>query len=147
MSQGKINMNLSGFRRFKSDVSKMSDSMADVINDALLATAQLLLEDSRPYVPVLTGDLQDTGRVEVVKRFLGQTDIVKVVYGSEAVQYAYRQHEESFNHPSLGFTGAAKYLLIPYQTNRRFYLEFFSNEVESKLGRALRRFSIQGKVQ
>ncbi len=112
-------------------------ALISAINGAFVVVANALLEDSRPYVPVLTGALQDSGRLEAVKGFLDQTDIVKVVYGSAAVNYAYRQHEEPFNHPSLGFYGAAQYLQLPYTLNRGFYAELFRFEVESRLGSAL----------
>lgn len=110
-------------------VDDLKKAMRAAAQKALVAVANALLQDTLAYVPVLTGDLLRTGRVETVFSPLGDTDTVRVIYGDgEDVVYAEYQHEEELNHPSLGFRGRAEYVRRPFELNARFYMELFRFE-------------------
>jgi len=134
LAQGSFAL-LVNVKDFTTDVK---DTLRKAVLEALKTVAEALLSDSRAYVPVLTGDLLRSGRVEVIrhhKRF--GTDQVRVVYGREQVIiYAETQHEDPYNHPSLGFFGAAKYLTQPWQANLAFYQALFELVLFREMRRA-----------
>lgn len=129
---GTISVNIS-LESFSSNVKQELQNAAE---QALVEVAHALLADSRAFVPVLSGALIDSGRVEVVPSLLDAINVVRVVYGNEGVPYAIRQHEEPFRHPSLGFTGRALYLARPFELNARFYQELFAISFRRFLGAA-----------
>lgn len=94
---------------------------------ALERVAERLLADSRLYVPVLTGALKDSGHVEVIPTFDDALEFVRVVY---PLDYAEKQHEGDYRHPSLGFKGPAKYLEKPLTLYGQFYLNLFTFEFD-----------------
>lgn len=136
--KGSISMQLGGksLAAVRAQIQDLKSDLRTQIQRGLREIAQQLLIDSRPFVPVLTGDLQRSGRVEVEAFSIDDFEIARVVYGSAIVAYAYRQHEEEFNHPSLGFRGAAKYLERPFALNQRYYFELF----RLRLGKYLTNF-------
>lgn len=105
------------------------------IDHALEVVAKQLLRDSRLFVPVLTGRLRDSGRTESTPTVSDAVRAFQVVYGSEQVKYAFKQHEGFYRHPSLGFTGRARYLAKPLEKNYRFYQILFAAEYEVALRR------------
>lgn len=100
---------------------------------AIRVVAEALLQDSQLFVPVLTGQLKDSGRVEEVPTIDQAIKVVRVVYGDLETVYARIQHEKPFNHPSLGFYGAAKYLEKPLMLNADFYAKLLVAEYELAL--------------
>lgn len=104
-------------------------------NRALHVVARELLKDSKLYVPVLTGALKDSGRVEEVPTLNDARRVVQTVYGNAQVLYAFIQHERAFNHPSLGFFGPAKYLEKPLLANYTYYQSLFIVEYQLAIGR------------
>lgn len=94
---------------------------------ALKRVAERLLADSRQFVPVLTGQLKDSGYVEVMPDIDLAFSMVRVIY---PLPYAETQHEDEYRHPSLGFYGAAKYLQKPLDLFRAFYYELFAFEFD-----------------
>ncbi len=104
------------------------------VRTAQLRVAQQLLADSRAFVPILSGALIDSGRIEVIPPITDDgMEVVRVVYGSTEVVYAEIQHDEPFHHPSLGFFGRALYLRKPYDLNKRYYYELFVLELRRAL--------------
>lgn len=103
--------------------------------EAWKVVAERLLQDAAVFVPILTGDLLRSGRVEVFPG-VGKNGVptVSVVFGSDFVDYAETQHEDPYNHPSLGFFGAAKYLERPLAINEPFYRLLFQSELRRQLG-------------
>lgn len=120
--------------KLKKVVDLFHERLNAAIERALVAVANELLRDSRMYVPVLTGALRNSGRVERVY-FNDVLHIVRVVYGNALVRYAYYQHEKPLNHPGLGFTGAAKYLEKPLLQNMEFYDFLFMLHLRLELSR------------
>ena len=100
--------------RYKPDipVRKLKLGAQAAMEYALIKVAERLLSDSRIYVPVLTGALKDSGRVELIPTLDDAVRYVQVTYNTD---YAEKQHELPFRHPSLGYYGAAKYLTKPLE--------------------------------
>lgn len=116
--------------RFKPDipVRRVKRGAQQAMEYALVKVAERLLADSRIYVPVLTGALKDSGKVELIPTLDQAVRYVQVTYNTD---YAERQHEIPYRHPSLGFYGAAKYLTKPLEAYGPFYLELFVLEFNS----------------
>ena len=103
---------------------------------AQLIVARELLKDAKLFVPVLTGALKDSGRVEPLPVYDDTLRVVRVIFGSAQVVYAAIQHENpDYWHPSLGFHGATKFLEKPLRQNREFYLYLFLAEYRFALER------------
>ena len=117
--------------QFKVDVNLLFDlkglkkGFMAAAEAAMRAVAERLLSDSRIYVPVLTGALKDSGRVEVMPSFGEAVTAFRVVYDTG---YAEKQHEVEYRHPSLGFFGAAKYLEKPLTMFGEFYIQLYTFE-------------------
>lgn len=92
---------------------------------ALVQVANRLLADSRAFVPVLTGDLKDSGRVETMPTSDEAFRVIRVIYD---MSYAEKQHEGDYWHPSLGYFGAAKYLAKPLELFGAYYIQLFEFE-------------------
>lgn len=132
MAEGKFSLQW----KHNIDLTKVGNLMANAAEHASRTVAETWLEDSRNYVPVLTGALKDSGYVERV-RFKSTLSryVYQVVYDKE---YATAQHEEEFNHPSLGFFGKAKYLSKPFEQNKAFYMELFAKSMKRFIERRTR---------
>lgn len=100
------------------------------VQQAQLVVARELLKDAKLFVPVLTGALKDSGRVEDVPSYSDAVEAVQVIFGSADVVYAAIQHDHPFWHPSLGFHGAARFLAQPLEINGQFYLRLFLAEYQ-----------------
>jgi len=120
---------------FLRNMQTLSRDMRTAVTHALSVVARELLQDARLYVPVLTGRLRDSGRVENMPTMSDAVVAFNVVYGGDQIDYAIRQHEVPFNHPSLGFFGPAQYLEKPLRQNYQFYLALFTVEVQIALAR------------
>lgn len=116
------------------DAKELLKVFANVVPDAaqhaIRVVAEELLRDSKLYVPVLTGALKDSGRVEEVPTLDDAVRVARVIYGNADVLYARIQHEKPFNHPSLGFFGPAKFLEEPLIKNAEFYVLLLVAEYE-----------------
>ena len=121
------------------EIEALRSQITEASVAAWKVVAERLLFDSRVFVPVLTGDLLRSGRVEVeaITR-PGTAPKVRVVFGSDLIVYAETQHEDPYNHPSLGFFGAAKYLERPWQLNQAYYLALWRLEFNRTLKRLSR---------
>ena len=115
------------------NVQRVKSHLTDSARKATFAVAQQLLQDTHPFVPVLTGQLRDSGEA---RRDVGPAidEYIKVslVY---TTKYAAKQHDGNYNHPSLGFKGPALYITRPLEMFLPFYraVYFFELERHSKL--------------
>lgn len=109
----------------KKDVRK---AFTKATEHALLKVAERLLSDSRVYVPVLTGALKASGHIEELPTLENATKLIRVIYN---LDYAEKQHENEYRHPSLGFYGAAKYLQKPLTLYGAYYMELFTFEFDA----------------
>ena len=122
-----------------------SPAQQQALAQAVTGAANKVLNQSKKLVPVDTGVLRDSGRVENLK--VSSTEIsVEITYGGAASQYAGVVHEDmTMNHsPALKTIvtkrprrGQAKYLEIPVMANRS---KFF----KSIIGRYVRYFKKAG---
>jgi hypothetical protein len=75
--------------------------LGQLIEFAVERTAKILLRDCRPYIPMLTGRLRDSGRTEEIKSQLFNYS-VKLIWDAanplNGYVYAARQYHEVFNH-------------------------------------------------
>lgn len=108
-------------------IRELKNHFADAANFALHQVAIRLLADSQAFVPVLTGALKDSGRVDTIPTLKQSVNMVQVRY---AIFYAERQHEIEYNHPSLGFFGASKFLSKPLELFGDFYQRLFVFEMK-----------------
>ena len=78
----------------------------------LYQEAEGIMAQAKELVPVLTGNLRDSGHVEL-PRVEKSSALVEIGFGSSAVQYATPVHENLDAHHPRG--GTAKYLELPYR--------------------------------
>lgn len=124
--------------RYSAVLAQYTKVLPQAIDHALAVVARELLIDAKMHVPVLTGALKSSGRVEDMPDFDAAVRTVRVVFGDPfLIRYAAIQHEKPYWHPSLGFYGAAKFLEKPLEQNAVFYLELMRVEVERFIQRAL----------
>ena len=95
-----------GAKSSVANIRKMDKATRKAFFEELVKIAGEILQHSQDkYVPVLTGDLKNSGRLNA---FPGYYPTVEIGFGGGAVDYAVLQHENlSFNHPR---GGSAKYL-------------------------------------
>ena len=135
------------------EIERLVEAAPVAAQRALFVVAQELLRDSKLYVPVQSGKLRDSGKAEIMLSPMAAEGVgtviplptsndairvCRVIYGSEAVKYAALQHDKSFRHPGLGFTGPAKYLEKPMLANYKFYQALFVTEFQLALKAGLR---------
>jgi len=114
------------------DVKVTKKNVLDAVLFASRTVAERWLSDSKDYVPVLTGALKDSGYVARAKIAGSAAVRFSVFYNT---RYAEKQHEEEFNHPSLGFFGRAAYLTKPLEANKDFYEQLFALAMKRYLER------------
>lgn len=107
------------------DFGDLKEGFRKAASFALEKVAERLLSDSRLFVPVLTGQLRDSARVEQFPTMFDAVVEFRVRY---SMPYAKTQHEDQYNHPSLGFYGAARYLAKPLELFGDFYLRLYQFE-------------------
>lgn len=112
----------------------LSDRIKAAASAAMRAVAEALLADSRAFVPILSGKLLDSGRIEEIPNLDTGSIHYRVVYGNDAVMYAKTQHDDAYNHPSLGFFGRARYLAKPMELNGRYYAELATLVMRQHMG-------------
>lgn len=83
---------VTGIERVLKAISKAKKEDAIKIADGLEKCANVVLRKSQQYVPVLTGALKATGRVEVEGQGMGAEATVS--YGSPEAFYALYVHED-----------------------------------------------------
>lgn len=118
MAEGEFRININ--KNF--DLKGLREGFALAAQAALKQVAERLLADSRIFVPVLTGQLKDSGYVEQLPTLSAAVVKLQAVY---SMPYAEKQHEVEYRHPSLGFFGAALYLEKPLQLFGEFYKELY----------------------
>ena len=134
--EGKIAFDLSTDTR---PVDRIKKGFMAARREALQIVAREILTDTYAYVPVLTGALKDSGRIEFSPGFNDVDEVVKVIYGDDqTIAYAKTQHDDPYHHPSLGFYGRAAWFERVWALNGPYYAELFSLEFSSQLGATIR---------
>ena len=98
--------------------------LPQVCQDALNEGAEVVLEDAKSLVPVKTGALRDSGRIEPG---LGDLPSVTIAFGGDGVDYALRVHEDlEMRHPNGGIP---KYLEEAYLRNEDYLLRLIGERI------------------
>lgn len=84
---------VTGYERVLKAISKARTEDAIKIAEGLKKCAEVVYRKSQQYVPVETGALKKSGRVEVNDK-AGMAAEASVVYGSEEAYYALYVHED-----------------------------------------------------
>lgn len=126
------------------DVIKMTervDGGEKILAQALYAEATTVLNESKKIVPVDTGNLRASGRVEAPVTGKGKAS-VEITYGGAAAPYALIVHEVPTNSGGrwgTGMTHAAgksfKYLEIPVMAHKKKFVDGVRGRVQQMLGK------------
>lgn len=101
------------------------------LSDALYLEAELIMTDSKTnYVPVVSGNLRNTGTV-LKPVWKGKTIEVVLGYGGSAAEYAAVVHE----YPPTYGQGKNKYLAKPLNKAERGMAKRLADAVRAKAGR------------
>lgn len=100
-----VSIEITGLAEVNAELARLGDLHFATAARALFEEAQIEMTESKRRVPVDTGALRESGRVEEAEE-----GAVRLVYGDAAVDYALEVHEnlEAF-HPN----GEAKFLERP----------------------------------
>lgn len=135
-----FNVRLTGLNKVIA-LANRGDGLGPVIQRAIFAEATTVLNESKRIVPVATGNLRASGKVENPKQ-LGTKYSVEVTYGGAAAPYALFVHEIPPNSGGRWGTGNAhkpgktfKFLEIPANAHR----DKFVNNVKARIVDYLRR--------
>jgi hypothetical protein len=130
-----IKVTMKGMDKALKNIKEAQSKLPKAAASALHSEAEDIMKESKDnYVPILTGDLKDSGRVEspVVE---GQRVLVVAQYGNEKTEtYALVQHENlTLNHPG---GKQAKYLERPFvqRTQSAGFVTSVSEKVRKGLG-------------
>lgn len=146
VSFGAVTVKVSGVDRFERLLQQYGDKVAGALATALYEEGKMLLTDSKEnYVPVDTGNLQDSGHV-TEPRLDGSTLVVDVGYGGYAAPYALSVHEN----PRSGKTGGVgpsgqiykhwaavggwKYLELPFKEAKKGMSQRLAERARRVLG-------------
>jgi hypothetical protein len=88
----RVQIDITGVERVQRAIGKASTRLAPKVADGLRQCAEVILRKSRQYVPVDTGELKKSGRVETTGQGLGAES--KVLYGGPDAPYALYVHED-----------------------------------------------------
>jgi len=106
----KIEMQIVGLERMQSLLAKASDDQKRIYADTMRAEAQRIMNESKKIVPVDTGALKTSGRVEMPVITPNGIEVT-IGYGGPAAPYAGIVHEDPDAQHGPGKT--YKYLEIP----------------------------------
>jgi hypothetical protein len=119
------------------DMTKRIDGGEAVLAQAMYAEATVILNESKRIVPVETGNLRASGRVERPKTSNGEAS-VEITYGGAAAPYALYVHEippNSGGRWGTGLTHAAgksyKYLEMPVMAHKDKFVDGVRDRVQA----------------
>ncbi len=123
-------------------LAKRADGLGTVIERAIFSEATTVLNESKRIVPVKTGNLRASGRVERPMRLGVSRYAIEVTYGGAAAPYAIFVHEIPPNSGGRWGTGLThkqgktyKFLEIPANAHR----SKFTHNVKARIADHLRR--------
>lgn len=105
----RVKTKVEGFEASVRHMRRLPDVARAGIEEAVVIEGEVILQRAEGFVPVETGALRDSGRVEdpVHERYRVSVD---VVFGNQEVQYAWVVHEDMQTRRE---DGIAKYLEMP----------------------------------
>lgn len=105
-----IDMKIEGMDQLQAILQKATEGQRTIFADAMRAEAQRIMNESKKIVPVDTGALKTSGRVETPTVTATEIEVV-IGYGGPAAPYAEIVHEDPDAQHAPGKT--FKYLEIP----------------------------------
>ena len=96
-----LTVEMRGLNELLEYISRLPDVIVEGAKEGLRNAAVVIAEYTKRFVPVDTGDLISTVRVEIVDDFT-----VRVVVGNDYIDYALTVHESTWN---VHHVGQAKY--------------------------------------
>lgn len=120
-------------------VTERVDGGEKILAQAMYAEATVVLNESKKIVPVDTGNLRASGRVEKPVTGKGQAS-VEITYGGIAAPYALIVHEVPTNSGGRWGTGMThsagksyKYLEIPVMAHKKKFVDGVRGRVDEML--------------
>lgn len=117
-------------------LGKLKDGAIRAIEAGIEKAAKELLKDCRPYVPMLTGALRDSGRVEDLENLAFRL-IWDAANPANNYVYARKQYEEVLQHVDGRY--AARWVEKVFRANPLRYLNLAALYMEFELARILGR--------
>lgn len=134
----KIGVQLEGMDKLIKRMESLRDGER-ILGQAMYAEATTILNESKRIVPVATGNLRASGRVEAPQTGNGRA-VVEITYGGAAAPYALIVHEvppNSGGRWGTGMTHAAgktyKYLEIPVMAHKDKFVDGVRDRIEEML--------------
>lgn len=112
----------------------LREAFGKAIEAGIEKTAEQLLKDCRPYVPMLTGALRDSGHVVALQNYA-----FRLVWDAANIKngyvYAQRQYEEVFQHVDGRYAAMWVENVLGANPGRYTYLasRFVQTEIEKEL--------------
>ena len=124
-------LDISGIEGLQQQIATMPTRVLEAASKALYEEATRIMAASQPLVPVDTGMLRSTGRVET-ENTPGADAVVTLSYGGNGLApYAIYVHERlDLNHP----VGSAKFLQIPFFEATSGMAERLAASIRAHLG-------------
>lgn len=120
-----IELTIRGIEQVNARLAQLAQEYPQQARAALYQEAEIEMAESKRRVPVDTGALHDSGRVEVVD------DGVRLAYGDAAVDYAIYVHE---NLEALHPVGEAKFLERPILEALPYLAERVARRIRRLMG-------------
>lgn len=118
-------------QRYRGELRKLQVEFPNEFKRALEQEALIDMHEARKRTPVLSGELQDSGRVESSKSKLQ----VRIVFGNEWAYYAAAVHEDL---DAFHDDGQAKYLESVYNESAPYWAQ--------RIQARVRKYLTQGRV-
>jgi hypothetical protein len=116
-------------------------TLGPVIRQAMFSEATVVLNESKRIVPVRTGSLRRSGKVEEPQT-VGSRTTIEVTYGGDAAPYALYVHEIPPNSGGRWGTGMThksgktfKFLEIPANAHRDKFVDNVMKRIADHLGK------------
>lgn len=100
-------------------LAKAKDAIHQAITRGVRRAAQQLLRDCKPYIPMLTGALRDSGRVEQLEDYAFML-VWDAANPDNGYIYASKQYDEVLQHVDGRY--AAKWVRRVLSNNKDYYL-------------------------
>lgn len=110
---------------------KSSELLHVLIEENVENIAKLLVKDSRPNIPLLTGKLRDSGKIEKMLENFAFKLVWDASNLSNNYSYAQRQYQEVLQHIDGKY--AAKWVEKTFENNRQYYLTLLQTNFSNAL--------------
>jgi hypothetical protein len=133
-----VGVELRGMKKLIKSMERL-DGGEKILAQAMFAEANVVLNESKKIVPVATGNLRASGRVERPVTGNGEAS-VEITYGGAAAPYALIVHEVPTNSGGRWGTGmrhaagkSYKYLEIPVMAHKKKFVDAVRGRIDELL--------------